>query len=127
VTLRVRLLGRVPYREALDLQRALQRARDDYVIVLEHPAEALLLYTLLLAVFFFVEGLFRIVAALAGHFRHWGWVLLNGVITLLLGVLIWRQWPLSGLYVVGLFLGINMVVEGATYINLALSARRLPV
>jgi len=38
VTVRVRLLGRVPYREALDLQRALQHARDDYVVVLEHPA-----------------------------------------------------------------------------------------
>jgi len=38
VTLRVRLLGRVPYREALDLQRALQRGHDDYVVVLEHPA-----------------------------------------------------------------------------------------
>jgi lipoyl synthase len=38
MTVRVRLLGRVAYREALDLQRALQRARDDYVLVLEHPA-----------------------------------------------------------------------------------------
>ena len=37
MTLRVRLLGRVPYTEALDLQRALQRADDDYVVVLEHP------------------------------------------------------------------------------------------
>ena len=36
--LRVRLLGRVAYREALDLQRALQRSSDDYVLVLEHPA-----------------------------------------------------------------------------------------
>ncbi|HEV3213767.1 MAG TPA: lipoyl synthase [Acidimicrobiales bacterium] len=38
MTVRVRLLGRVPYAEALDLQRALQRSRDDYVVVLEHPA-----------------------------------------------------------------------------------------
>jgi lipoic acid synthetase len=37
MTVRVRLLGRVAYREALDLQRALQRADDDYVLVLEHP------------------------------------------------------------------------------------------
>jgi len=96
------------------------------VIILNHPAEAVLLYTLLLAVFFFVEGLFRIVAALTGQFRHWGFVLLNGVVTLVLGVLIWRQWPLSGLYVVGLFLGINLVVSGASYVSLGLAARRLP-
>lgn len=97
------------------------------VIVLDRPGEALLIYTLLLAVFFFVEGLFRIVAALAGRFRHWGWMLFNGVVTLALGVMIWRQWPLDGLYVVGLFLGINLVFSGATYISLGLSARRLPV
>jgi uncharacterized membrane protein HdeD (DUF308 family) len=95
-------------------------------IVLNHPLEALVVYTLLMAVFFFVEGLFRIVAALAGRFHHWGWVLLNGVITLLLGVLIWRQWPWSGLYVVGLFVGINLIISGANYIALGLTARRLP-
>jgi len=97
------------------------------LILIDHPMEAAILYTVLLAVFFFVEGLFRIVAALAGQFRHWGWVLLNGVVTLLLGVLIWRQWPLSGLYVVGLFLGINLVVSGASYVSLGLAARKLPV
>jgi uncharacterized membrane protein HdeD (DUF308 family) len=96
------------------------------VILIDHPLEAVILYTLLLAVFFFVEGLFRIIAALAGQFRHWGWVLLNGVVTLLLGILIWRQWPLSGLYVVGLFLGINLVVSGVTYVTLGLNVRKLP-
>jgi uncharacterized membrane protein HdeD (DUF308 family) len=76
--------------------------------------------------FFFVQGLFRIVGALAGRFRHWGWVLFDGVVTLLLGVMIWRQWPLSGLYVVGLFLGVNLLISGAGYVSLGLSVRRLP-
>jgi uncharacterized membrane protein HdeD (DUF308 family) len=74
-----------------------------------------------------VEGLFRIVSALAGRFRHWEWMLFNGLVTLALGVMIWRQWPLSGLYVVGLFLGINLVLSGASYISLGLAARKLPV
>jgi uncharacterized membrane protein HdeD (DUF308 family) len=97
------------------------------VIILDRPGEALLIYTLLLAVFFFVEGLFRIVGALAGRFRHWGWMLFNGIVTLVLGVMIWRQWPLSGLYVVGLFLGINLIISGASYISLGLSVRSAPV
>ncbi len=97
------------------------------VIVLNHPFEAVILYTLLMAVFFFVEGLFRCVAAIAGRFRHWGWMLFNGVVTLLLGVFIWRQWPISGLYVVGLFLGIDLVISGVSYVSLGLNARKLPV
>lgn len=96
------------------------------LIIVDRPVEAVLVYTLVMAVFFFVEGLFRILGALAGQFRHWGWVLANGVITLLLGVMIWKQWPVSGLFVVGLFLGINLLVSGMTFINLGLNARRLP-
>jgi uncharacterized membrane protein HdeD (DUF308 family) len=96
-------------------------------IILEHPVDTIIVFTLLMAAFFFVEGLFRIVAALAGQFRHWGWMLLNGIITLALGVMIWRRWPIDALYVVGLFLGIDMIISGANYIALELKARRLPV
>jgi uncharacterized membrane protein HdeD (DUF308 family) len=96
-------------------------------IVLDRPGEAVLIYTLLLAAYFFVEGLFRIVGALAGQFQYWGWMLFNGIVTAALGVMIWREWPLSGLYVIGLFLGINLVISGISYISLGLSVRRLPV
>jgi uncharacterized membrane protein HdeD (DUF308 family) len=96
-------------------------------IILDRPVEAELIYTLVMAIFFFAEGLFRIVAAVAGRFRDWGWVLLSGVFTLVLGVMIWRQWPLSGLLVIGLFVGINMIMNGAAYVALGLRARRIPV
>ncbi len=96
-------------------------------LVLDRPGEVLLVYTLLMAAFFFVEGLFRIFGALVGRFEHWGWMLFNGFVTLALGVLIWRQWPVSALYVIGLFLGIDLVISGASYIGLGLSARKLPV
>jgi uncharacterized membrane protein HdeD (DUF308 family) len=97
------------------------------LIVVGHPVDAVLVYTLVMAVFFFVDGLFRIFSALAGQFRHWGWVLANGVITLLLGVMIWRGWPASSLIVIGLFLGIELVMSGITFITLGLNARKLPV
>jgi uncharacterized membrane protein HdeD (DUF308 family) len=96
-------------------------------ILLNHPAEAAIVYTLILAVFFFVEGLFRIVAAVIARFRHWPVVLLNGLVSVLLGVLIWREWPLSGLYLIGLFLGINLIFSGAAYLALGLNVRKLPV
>jgi uncharacterized membrane protein HdeD (DUF308 family) len=97
------------------------------LIIVDRPVEAVIVYTLLMAVFFFVEGLFKIFAALAGQFRHWGWVFGNGVVAVLLGVLIWRQWPFDGLWIVGAFLGINLLVSGASYISLGLNVRRLPV
>jgi uncharacterized membrane protein HdeD (DUF308 family) len=96
------------------------------VIIIDRPVEAEIIYTLLMAVFFFAEGLFRIVAAIAGRFRDWGWVLLSGVVTLLLGILIWRQWPFSGLWVIGMFLGINMIFNGVSYVMIGMNARKLP-
>jgi uncharacterized membrane protein HdeD (DUF308 family) len=96
-------------------------------ILIMHPAEAMILYTLLLAVFFFVEGVFHIIAALSGQFRHWGLMFLSGVITTLLGVMIWQQWPFSGLWVVGAFVGIDLIMHGASYVSLGINARRIPV
>lgn len=96
-------------------------------ILINHPAEAALIYTLLLAVFFFVEGLFRILAALFGRFREWPLVLLSGVVTLLLGVLIWKQWPSDALWVIGMFVGVDLILNGWLLVFLGLRVRRLPV
>ena len=91
-----------------------------------HPAEAAIVYTLLMALFFMVGGLFRIVVALAGQFRGKGSVLFNGVVTLILGIMIWQQTPFSGLWVIGTFLGIDLLLNGWSYLLLGLSLRQLP-
>jgi uncharacterized membrane protein HdeD (DUF308 family) len=96
------------------------------LIAINHPIEVAAAYTLFLAVFFFVEGLFRVVAALAGRFHDWGWVLLSGLITLLLGVLIWSKWPWDALWVIGTFVGIDLIFSGASYIALGLHAKNIP-
>jgi uncharacterized membrane protein HdeD (DUF308 family) len=97
------------------------------VICVRHPAEAAIVYTLLLAVFFMVGGLVRIMVALSGQFRSWPWVLLNGIVTLVLGVLIWAQMPYSGLWVIGTFLGIDLIFNGASFLALGMGVRRLQV
>src|SRR5262249_38139591 len=71
-----------------------------------HPLAAAEGLTLMLAVAFLVGGTFRIVVAVVERFPSWGWVLCNGIVTVLLGIAIWRQWPESGLWVIGMLVGI---------------------
>jgi uncharacterized membrane protein HdeD (DUF308 family) len=95
-------------------------------MMVTNPAESALLLTLVIAMFLVFEGVFRIVAALAARYPHWGWVMFNGVISLILGIMIWRRWPYSGLWVIGLFVGIEMLLNGWSLVMLSLSARNLP-
>jgi len=96
------------------------------VLFLRAPVGALAALTLLLATFLMVEGIFKIVAAVSYRFAAWGWPLVSGIIDLVLGVLIWQEWPGSALWVIGLFVGINMVFRGFDWIALGLSLRSLP-
>ncbi len=92
-------------------------------LMVTHVGETTVIMTLLLAVFFFVGGLFRIVVSVALRFPEWGISLLAGVVSLLLGVSIWRQWPLDSFWVIGLFLGIELLFRGWSLVMLALAVR----
>jgi uncharacterized membrane protein HdeD (DUF308 family) len=96
------------------------------LMLLRHPLAGALLVTLLLAAYITVIGIFRIVASLSLKVPHWGWTLANGVVTLLFGILVWAQWPVSGLWIIGLFIGIDLIFMGWTEVMLGLAARRLP-
>jgi len=96
------------------------------LLMLERTEEALLVGTLFIAVGLLIGGIFRIIASVSNQFPGWGWVLAGGVIDLILGILIWRQWPVSGLWVIGLFLGISLLFTGSTWVALALSIKEAP-
>src|SRR5262249_51052093 len=95
-------------------------------LMIENTAEAAAALTLIVAVSLIVGGVFRIAVSLSQRFDGWVWVLLNGVISLLLGVFIWRHWPSTALWVIGLFLGIEMLFSGLSWVMLALRVRSLP-
>jgi uncharacterized membrane protein HdeD (DUF308 family) len=95
------------------------------LMIIDAPLESAVLATKLIAIFLIVSGIFRIAAALVQRFPDWGWVMLNGGISLLLGVMINRQWPASGVWVIGLFIGIEMIFNGWAWIMLALGLRKL--
>jgi uncharacterized membrane protein HdeD (DUF308 family) len=109
----------------VDLLTGLLYAIVGFMLV-SNPVESAVSLTLVIAMFLFIGGIFRIVEGLVGNFPHRMWVLLNGVVTLALGIMIWRQWPLSGLWVIGLFVGIEMIFYGWSLVMLALAGRSMP-
>jgi len=104
-----------------------------YIVVgfmlLDSPIQAAAGLTLLIAVFLIVGGVFRMAAALSMQFRHWGLYLLNGAISLILGVIIWKLMldeEAAYLWVIGVFVGIEMIFAGAAWIAFALAVKNLP-
>jgi uncharacterized membrane protein HdeD (DUF308 family) len=96
------------------------------LMIVDQPETAAIQLTLIIAIFLILSGIMRIVFAISERFTGWGWVLLNGGITLWLGMLIYKQWPLSGLWVIGLFIGIDLILNGWAWIMLALGLRTVP-
>lgn len=96
-------------------------------VITENPAVSILAMTIFVAVSFVVLGIFRSVSALVIRFPQWGWALLNGVVTLLAGVIIYRQLPFDAFWVIGLLVGLEMLFNGWTWIMLAVALRRMPL
>ncbi len=92
----------------------------------DRPGISILLLTVYVAVMFMVMGAFRVVAAMVLHFPQWGWALLNGCVTFLLGLVIFRQLPQAAVWVLGLLVGLEMLFSGWTWIMLALEIKRIP-
>jgi len=96
-----------------------------FMIVGDPKATAVTL-TLLITMFLIFDGIFRIATAISVRNPNWGWVLLHGVITLTLGIMLRQQWPLSGVWVIGLFVGIQMILNGWSLVMLGLTVKNLP-
>jgi uncharacterized membrane protein HdeD (DUF308 family) len=90
---------------------------------LAKPATAAITLTFWIAAFCFIGGLFRMITSLVLRFRQWGWVFFNGLVTFILGAIIYADWPISGLWVIGLFIGVDMVLSGWSWILLSLTSR----
>jgi uncharacterized membrane protein HdeD (DUF308 family) len=96
------------------------------LMLLGNPIQGGITLTILLASFLFVGGIFRAVTAVAYRFEGWGWLLLSGAIDIAIGVMIWRELPMSGLTVVGLLVGISTLFHGVAWLMLGFRLRRIP-
>jgi uncharacterized membrane protein HdeD (DUF308 family) len=96
------------------------------LLIVAAPVSAALAVTLLLAVYLLVGGMFRMIAVLLLRFPGSGWGVFGGLISFLLGLALWQQWPASGLLFVGTCVGIALLLHGSSWIAFALSLRKLP-
>lgn len=81
--------------------------------------------TLLLAVFFLISGILKIFFSFMPNTLHRFWVAISGILSIALAVLIWAQWPISGLWVIGTFVAIDTIFTGLTWVMLALNANKI--
>lgn len=94
------------------------------VLVLQPLKGALTLTMVLIALFIF-QGLASVVIAFQfrEHLKSWGWTLFSGVVDLVLAYMIWKGWPDSATWAIGLLVGINLLFGGMTLVFTALAAR----
>ena len=83
------------------------------IVLLAHPLFASGVLTILLALYFVLDGISEIVASVRLRpGSGWGWMLFGGIVSFWLGIIIWRQFPLSGVWAIGILLGIKLVFVG---------------
>lgn len=94
-------------------------------IFLAKPIQAAAALTLLIGSLFVVSGTFKIVSSVTARFANWGWLLFSGIISLILGIMVLAEWPEASLWIIGLFVGIDMIIYGWTWVILSISARQV--
>jgi uncharacterized membrane protein HdeD (DUF308 family) len=98
------------------------------VMLIWRPVQGAMSITLVLTALFIAEGVFQIAASfgyrhMAG--RSWGWMMVSGISDLLLAAVIIMTWPLSGVWALGLLVGINLLTTGWAIVMMALAGRHV--
>lgn len=89
-----------------------------------NPTTAIFNITFLIAAFCGIAGFFKMATSYLMRFEKWKWIFFNGLITFILGCLIYFVWPQSALWMIGAFVGVDMILSGWSWIVLSLSGRK---
>lgn len=94
-------------------------------VTFQNPLLAAALLTFILGIALVVSGVVRIgVAFSVRKEQSWVWVAISGAVTVLLGLMILARWPVSSIYVLGVFLGVDLILAGVGWIGLGIGLRR---
>jgi uncharacterized membrane protein HdeD (DUF308 family) len=90
------------------------------------PLTGLLALTMILVIYFLVVGITEIIAAFKIRpVDGWGYLLFSGIVSVLLSLMIWNQWPLSGAWAVGVLVGIQLMISGMTMITVGSAIKNI--
>ena len=102
-------------------------------IIADAPVKSAAVFTLLLAGFLVVGGVFRIVFALMERFPQWGWALVNGIASLIIGVIVFKSFRKFAegesadiFWIIGLIVGIELIFYGWTWVMLSIAVKNIP-
>jgi uncharacterized membrane protein HdeD (DUF308 family) len=95
-------------------------------MIVANPASTAVTLTLVIALYLIIDGGSRLAGSFYIGLPNRGWVFLGGLVSLLLGISIWQQWPYSGTWVIGLFVGIQMIMNGWSTVMLSLAVKNIP-
>jgi uncharacterized membrane protein HdeD (DUF308 family) len=109
----------------LSLLSALFRGITGFLLI-RYPLAGATTLTLILASFFIVTGLFRAIGAGTLKLPRWGWSVFSGIVSLVLGIMLLAQMPVSSVWFIGFAVGLDLICDGASLIGFATAVHNLP-
>jgi uncharacterized membrane protein HdeD (DUF308 family) len=109
----------------LYLLSALFRGFTGYLLV-RYPVIGAESLTLLLGSFFIVGGLFRAIGSGMAKFPNWGWGVFSGIVSVVLGIMVLWQMPITGIWFIGFAVGVDLIVDGVAVTSFASAIHHLP-
>jgi len=96
------------------------------LVMIGRPLLGLASLTMVLIIYFLAVGISEVIAAFqARPDQGWGWLLFSGVISVMLSLMIWKQWPVSGAWAIGTLVGIQLIFSGLTIIMIGSAVKKL--
>ncbi len=92
------------------------------IYIVTRPGVTAEIITAVLGLFLVTTGLFRAIAAPLAGIRSWGWVMASGIASLILGLLIFAQWPLSAIWFIGILIGAEALIDGIALVSMSATA-----
>lgn len=93
------------------------------VLLVFNPLEGVMALTMMIALYFFAEGLVKIFFAFQlREFSHWGWILFSGLCSLLISLIVFSGWPFTAAWFIGTLLGVYLIINGVSFIVMATQA-----